>query len=46
MSVETVRAIEKRGTPDPGFFTVARIARALGLSLDDLAYQTLEVPDE
>jgi transcriptional regulator with XRE-family HTH domain len=46
LSVETVRRIEKQATPDPGFFTVARIARSLGLSLDYVADQTLEIPNE
>ena len=37
VSVETVRKIEARATSNPGFFTVAALAEALGISLDDLA---------
>ena len=36
VSTETIRAIERGRTPTPAFYTVARIARPLGLSLDAL----------
>lgn len=36
ISVETLRKIEGGRIPTPTFFTVAAIAAALGLSLDDL----------
>jgi transcriptional regulator with XRE-family HTH domain len=36
ISVETLRKIEGGRIPTPAFFTVAAIAAALGLSLDDL----------
>ncbi|WP_150236328.1 helix-turn-helix domain-containing protein [Nocardiopsis quinghaiensis] len=36
ISVETLRKIEGGRIPTPAFFTVASIATALGLSLDDL----------
>ena len=36
LSVETVRKIEHGLVPTPAFFTVAALARASGLSLDDL----------
>ena len=37
ISVETLRKIEHGRIPTPAFFTVAALARALGMSLDDLA---------
>ena len=37
MSAETLRKIETGRAPTPAFFTVAALARALGLSMDDLA---------
>lgn len=37
VSVETVRRIERGLVPSPGFFTIAVLARALALDLDDLA---------
>ncbi|MFI6848297.1 helix-turn-helix domain-containing protein [Kitasatospora sp. NBC_00085] len=37
ISSETLRKIETGRAPTPAFFTVAALAHALGLSLDDLA---------
>ena len=37
VSVDTVRRIERGLIPNPGFFTVAALARVLGITLDDLA---------
>ncbi|MFG1928758.1 DUF488 family protein [Cryptosporangium sp. NPDC048952] len=37
VSVRVLVRLEVEGTVDPGFFTVAALTRALGLSLDDLA---------
>jgi transcriptional regulator with XRE-family HTH domain len=37
VSVETLRKIETGRIPTPAFFTVAALAGALGLSLDDLS---------
>lgn len=36
ISAETLRKIETGRAPTPAFFTVAALARTLGLSLDDL----------
>lgn len=36
ISVETLRKIERGRVPTPAFFTVAAIADAVGVSLDDL----------
>ncbi|MGK4579300.1 helix-turn-helix domain-containing protein [Kitasatospora sp. HPMI-4] len=36
LSAETLRKIETGRAPTPAFFTVAALAGALGLSLDDL----------
>ena len=36
VSAETLRKIETGRAPTPAFFTVAALAHALGLSLDDL----------
>jgi DNA-binding phage protein len=36
ISVETLRKIEAGRIPTPAFFTVAAVAEAVGLSLDDL----------
>jgi DNA-binding phage protein len=36
ISVETLRKIEAGRIPTPAFFTVAAVADAVGLSLDDL----------
>jgi transcriptional regulator with XRE-family HTH domain len=37
VSAETLRKIETGRAPTPAFFTVAALARVLGLSMDDLA---------
>ncbi|WP_093838269.1 helix-turn-helix domain-containing protein [Streptomyces aidingensis] len=37
VSAETLRKIETGRAPTPAFFTVAALATALGLSLDELA---------
>lgn len=37
ISAETLRKIETGRAPTPAFFTVAALAAALGLSMDDLA---------
>ena len=37
ISAETLRKIEKGRAPTPAFFTVAALAAALGLSMDDIA---------
>ncbi|WP_329175890.1 MULTISPECIES: helix-turn-helix transcriptional regulator [unclassified Streptomyces] len=37
VSAETLRKIETGRAPTPAFFTVAALAAAVGLSLDDLA---------
>lgn len=36
LAVDTVRSIEGGRVPVPGFLTVARLAGALGISLDEL----------
>ncbi|MGD6742329.1 helix-turn-helix domain-containing protein [Streptomyces sp. BH106] len=36
VSVETLRKIETGRAPTPAFFTVAALARELGLSMDEL----------
>ncbi|CAM5715320.1 helix-turn-helix domain-containing protein, partial [Streptomyces canarius] len=36
VSAETLRKIETGRAPTPTFFTVAALARVLGLSMDDL----------
>ncbi|MCX5094173.1 helix-turn-helix domain-containing protein [Streptomyces sp. NBC_00365] len=41
ISAETLRKIETGRAPTPAFFTVAALARALGLSMDDLDHRTL-----
>lgn len=37
ISAETLRKIETGRAPTPAFFTVAALARTLGLSMDELA---------
>lgn len=37
VSAETLRKIETGRAPTPAFFTVAALARVLGLSMDELA---------
>lgn len=39
ISVETLRKIEGGRIPTPAFFTVASVATALGLSLDELLHR-------
>ena len=45
VSAETLRKIETGRAPTPAFFTVAALAHALGLSLDDLAAACAEDAD-
>lgn len=45
VSAETLRKIETGRAPTPAFFTVVALATALGISLDDLAAATADVPD-
>lgn len=47
VSVNTIIKIERAHTTDPGFTVVARLARSLGIDLDDLidlARDTAETP--
>ncbi|MFI7383704.1 helix-turn-helix domain-containing protein [Streptomyces sp. NPDC049813] len=44
VSVETLRKIETGRAPTPAFFTVAAIARELGLSMDELVVSCALVP--
>ncbi|WP_182906211.1 helix-turn-helix domain-containing protein [Microbispora sp. H13382] len=44
LSAETLRKIETGRAPTPAFFTVAALAAALGLSLDELAAACVEGP--
>lgn len=44
ISVETLRKIEAGRIPTPAFFTVAALARALDLSLDDVAVHCVGPP--
>ncbi|MER7825568.1 MULTISPECIES: helix-turn-helix domain-containing protein [unclassified Streptomyces] len=44
LSAETLRKIETGRAPTPAFFTVAALAAALGLSLDDLLRRCAVVP--
>ncbi|MEV0178802.1 helix-turn-helix transcriptional regulator [Streptomyces sp. NPDC050625] len=37
ISAETLRKIETGRAPTPAFFTIAALARTLGLSMDELA---------
>ncbi|MEV0223839.1 helix-turn-helix transcriptional regulator [Streptomyces sp. NPDC050704] len=37
LSAETLRKIETGRAPTPAFFTVAALARVLGLSMDEIA---------
>ncbi|HET9897810.1 MAG TPA: helix-turn-helix transcriptional regulator [Streptosporangiaceae bacterium] len=43
LSVATVRKIETGAVAEPGFFTVLAIARAIGVSVTDLADLTCQV---
>ncbi|MFF2849014.1 helix-turn-helix domain-containing protein [Streptomyces sp. NPDC058001] len=44
ISAETLRKIETGRAPTPAFFTVAALAGALGLSLDDLMARCALLP--
>lgn len=44
VSVETLRKIETGRAPTPAFFTVAALARELGLSMDELVTHCALVP--
>ncbi|MBT2471431.1 helix-turn-helix domain-containing protein [Streptomyces sp. ISL-66] len=44
LSAETLRKIETGRAPTPAFFTVAALAEALGLSLDDVMRRCTFVP--
>jgi transcriptional regulator with XRE-family HTH domain len=44
LSDETLRKIETGRAPTPAFFTVAALAGALGLSMDDLVTRCAPVP--
>ncbi|WP_267242366.1 helix-turn-helix domain-containing protein [Streptomyces sp. PR69] len=44
ISAETLRKIETGRAPTPAFFTVAALASALGLSMDDLAARCVLAP--
>ncbi|MFI0820529.1 helix-turn-helix domain-containing protein [Streptomyces sp. NPDC021098] len=48
ISAETLRKIETGRAPTPAFFTVAALAAALGLRLDDIAARcaAVTVPEE
>lgn len=36
LALSTLRRVEAGGTPDPGFFTVLKLARALDIRVDEL----------
>jgi transcriptional regulator with XRE-family HTH domain len=42
VSLDAVRSLENGRVPTPAFLTVARLAKVLGLSLDDLHEQASE----
>ncbi|RDG37075.1 helix-turn-helix domain-containing protein [Streptomyces corynorhini] len=44
ISAETLRKIETGRAPTPAFFTVAALAGALGLSMDEIAASCALVP--
>ncbi|MEU1890222.1 helix-turn-helix transcriptional regulator [Streptomyces pristinaespiralis] len=44
LSPETLRKIETGRAPTPAFFTVAALAAALGLSMDEIAVRCAPVP--
>jgi transcriptional regulator with XRE-family HTH domain len=44
LSAETLRKIETGRAPTPAFFTVAALAGALGLSMDEIAAGCVSVP--
>ncbi|MDA2807602.1 helix-turn-helix domain-containing protein [Nocardiopsis suaedae] len=37
ISIDTLRKIERGAIPNPAFFTIAALARALGMDMNDLA---------
>lgn len=45
ISAETLRKIETGRAPTPAFFTVAALAGALGLSMDELLLRCAPAPD-
>ncbi|MYY07280.1 MULTISPECIES: helix-turn-helix transcriptional regulator [unclassified Streptomyces] len=45
ISAETLRKIETGRAPTPAFFTVAAVAGALGLSMDELLVSCAAVPE-
>ncbi len=45
ISAETLRKIETGRAPTPAFFTVAALAGALGLSMDELLPRCAPEPD-
>ncbi|MFF1921868.1 helix-turn-helix domain-containing protein [Streptomyces sp. NPDC058221] len=45
ISAETLRKIETGRAPTPAFFTVAALAGALGLSMDELLLRCAPEPD-
>ncbi|MEE1807756.1 helix-turn-helix domain-containing protein [Streptomyces sp. BE133] len=45
ISAETLRKIETGRAPTPAFFTVAALAAALGLSMDELLTRCAPEPD-
>lgn len=45
ISAETLRKIETGRAPTPAFFTVAALAGALGLSMDQLLLRCAPEPD-
>ncbi|MCM2410734.1 MULTISPECIES: helix-turn-helix transcriptional regulator [unclassified Streptomyces] len=45
ISAETLRKIETGRAPTPAFFTVAALAGALGLSMDELLPRCVPEPD-
>ena len=44
LSAETLRKIETGRAPTPAFFTVAALAGALGLSMDEIVASCVPVP--
>lgn len=45
ISAETLRKIETGRVPTPAFFTVAALAGALGMSMDELLHRCAPVPE-
>lgn len=45
ISAETLRKIETGRAPTPAFFTVAALAGALGLSMDDVLRRCAPAPE-